>query len=109
MLKPLRNVGVVVGTAALMLGGGLVAFFGALNALMGLGTKNHGIYDYYAYTYPLPSILFMIGTTATGFIAPGVIVWYLHKHSWRISLRTLFIMMTLAAVLVAIYVYFASL
>ena len=109
MSKTLRDVGIVIGTVVLMLAGAFAAFSGALTVLMGLGTKTHNIYDYYAYTYPVPSILFMIGTTATGFIAPGVIVWYLRKHSWRISLRTLFIMMTVVALMSATYAYFVSL
>jgi hypothetical protein len=109
MWKQLRDVGLVLGTVALMAAGGFAMFSLALTIVMRLGTKNHGIYDYYGYTYPFLFVAFMLGTMALGFVAPGVIVWRLHKNSWRFSIRALFIIVTVVAVLVAIYAYASSL
>ncbi len=103
MGKLLKEVALFVGTIVLMLVGGFAMFSLALTIVMRLGSKYHDIYDYYGYTYPLSTGLFIIGTTAFGFVAPAVIVWRLHKSSWQVSLRALFITMTVAAVLVAIY------
>ena len=105
MWKQLRDVGLVLGTVALMAAGGFAMFYLSLTVAMGLGSKNHGIYDYYGYTYPFLFVAFMLGTMALGFVAPGVIVWRLHKNSWRFSIRAIFIVMTVVAVLVAIYGY----
>ena len=108
MWKQLREVGLVLATVALMAAGGLLVISLALTMVMGLGSKNHGIYDYYGYTYPLLFIVFMLGTTAFGFAAPGVIVWRLHKNHWKFGLRALFVTMTVVAVFVAICAYTLS-
>jgi hypothetical protein len=51
----------------------------------------------------------MLGTTAFGFAAPGVIVWRLHKNNWKFGLRALFVTMTVVAAFAAICAYTLSL
>ena len=109
MSKPLMNVVVFVGAFTLMAAGGFAAFTWALTVLMRLGTKHHDIYDYYGYTHPLLSAMFVFGTVLAGFVAPGVIVWRLQKHSWRVSLRTLLVATTVAAIILATCACFATL
>jgi hypothetical protein len=108
MWKRLRDVGLVLGTVALMAAGGFAMFSLALSIAVRLGSKNHGIYDYYGYTYPYLFVAFMLGAMALGFVAPGVIVWRLHKNSWRFSIRALFIIISVVSVLVAAYAYTSS-
>jgi hypothetical protein len=68
-----------------------------LMLLMDLGTKHHNNYEHYGQT-PAVALIYLAG--ALGFLAPGVIVWYLRNRpiSWRFSLRALLLVMTVLAV-----------
>lgn len=87
---------------------GLIAYVTALITLMGLGTKFHGNYEYYGRYYLI--YLFLFGSAAVGFLAPGGVVWYLHhkERPLQFSLRTLFIATTLIAVVLVIGASFFS-
>jgi hypothetical protein len=87
---------------ALMIVSGSGAVLASLSFLMSLGTRNHGNYEYYGQT-PAVALIFVAG--ALGFAAPAVIVWYLHKSSWRLSLRTLLIATTMIAVVLGLVVW----
>ncbi len=96
MWKKLRILGIFI----LMVICGVVAYAAAMTFLMGLGLKLHDNYEYYG---GYPALVIVYGCGTIGFLAPAVIVWYLDKHSWQISLRTLFIATFVVAVIVGIY------
>ena len=100
MRKSLRIAVTVAGALALMVACGSLAFVAAITFFMNLGLKLHGNYEYYGGT---PALVFIFGFSVIGFLAPGGIIWYLHKHSWRISLRTLLIAMTIVAAILGSY------
>jgi hypothetical protein len=110
MWKTLKIVGAVLGTFALMLACGFAALGGAVTFLMRLGSKLHhgeGAGEYYFVAHQYVTPVFICGIAALGFLAPGGIVWYLYKHSWRVSLRMLLVAVTVVAVILAIYFYTA--
>ena len=86
MSKFLKNAAMVVGTIGLMLVSGFLAFYWAISMLFGLGLKYHNAYEYYGYTYPVSSELFILAATAIGFAAPAPFVCWLGKNHWRFSL-----------------------
>lgn len=101
MWKSWRNIVTVVGALALMVACGLAAYVGALTFLIQLGSKIHGNYEYYG-RYPSSGV-FIFASGAIGFVIPGVILWHLRNHNFRFSLRTLFIVLTVVAIITAIY------
>ena len=74
----------IVATGASMAVGGAVTFFVTILVLMELGTKFHDNYEYYG-RYP---VLFL-GPAVLGFLAPGVVVWYLDRRGvqsgWKVA------------------------
>jgi hypothetical protein len=84
-------------TGVLMVVCGVGAFMFALMLLMELGTKHHANYEHYGQT-PAVALVFVAG--GLGFLAPGVVVWYLRNRQlpWRFSLRTLLIVATIIAI-----------
>jgi len=100
----------VVGTLALMVVSGIVLYVTAILIVMELGIKFHGNFEYYAQNYPILGLPFIFGLGAIGFLAPGVVVWHLHKRErpLQFSLRTLLIAMTLICVVLGIGVWFFS-
>jgi hypothetical protein len=90
----------ILGTFALMVASGVVAFGAAVAFLMNLGLKHHDNYEYYS---RFPGTLFIFGCASIGFIAPAALVWYLDRNSWRVRLRDFFIAMFLVAVVLGIY------
>jgi hypothetical protein len=107
MWKKLKITCTVLGAIALMVAGGFFAFGAAATFLMNLGIKLHSNYEYYGQMFygGYPSLVFIFGISAIGFLAPGFIIWWLHKRAWQVSLLTLFIVMTLVAVSIAIYTW----
>lgn len=103
----MRKIVGVVGTLLLMAGSGIVTYVTMIVILMGLGTKFHGNYEYYG---SYSALILLYGLGAIGFLAPGVVVWYLHKRGppWHFSLRTLLIAMTLLAFVLGIIASFFS-
>ena len=73
----MRKIFVVAGILVLMVVSGIVTYATTLVILMELGTKLHGNYEYYGNLLPL---IFLYGVGAIGFLAPGVVVWYLSKR-----------------------------
>jgi hypothetical protein len=67
---------------------------------MNLGLKQHDNYEYYGGTFGL---VIVIVSGIIGFVAPGILVWYLNKSSWQVSLRTFLIAMFVVAVILGIY------
>lgn len=100
MGKSLRRVVTGLGAVVLMGACGLVAYVGALTFLMNLGLKLHDNYEYYG---GFCGSIFIFGSGAIGFAAPGAILWHLRNRNVRFSIRTIFIVMTAVAVIVAIY------
>jgi hypothetical protein len=100
----------VVGTLVLMVVSGVVAYATALMIMMELGTKVHGNYEYYGYTYGYLALILLYGLGAIGFLLPGVVVWCLRKRErpWQFGLRTLFIGTTLIGLVLVIGVLFFS-
>ena len=92
----------IVATLALMVVSGTVTYVVQSYIFWQLGSQLHGEANYYA-TYPA-AIWGLWGLCILGFLAPGVVVWYLHK--WQFSLRTLLIAMTLIAVVLGIVISF---
>jgi hypothetical protein len=90
----------IFGTIALMVAGSVVAFGAAVTFLMNLGLKHHDNYEYYG---GFPGMLFILGCASIGFISPAILVWYLDRNSWRVSLRGFFIAMFVVAVVLGIY------
>jgi len=90
----------IVGTLALMVTCGFIAFGTAASFLMNLGLKLHDNYEHYG---GFLGLVFVIGSGTIGFVTPAILVWYLDKNSWRISLRALFIVMFVVAVILAVY------
>jgi hypothetical protein len=78
-----------------MLASGAAAAVGTLSVLMSLGMKYHDNYEYYGQT---PAVLLIPIAAIVAFMLPGIIVWGLHQNQWRVSLRTLLIVITLVAV-----------
>ena len=68
----------IVGTFASMVASGFVAFYVAIYILMQLGSRFHDNYEFYG-QFPA---LFLV-PAAIGFLAPGMIVWHLHKRTTR--------------------------
>ena len=68
----------ILGTLALMVTSGMVALAAAIFILMDLGSRLHDNYEYYG---KYPALFF--GPAAIAFLAPGVVVWYLHKRGTR--------------------------
>ena len=97
----MRKFLLIFATFALMVVCGAGAYVMAVSYLMHLGLKLHGNYEYYGST-PAIALIFVAG--AMGFAAPGVVVWYLWniELSWRFSLRTLLIAITLIAVVLGL-------
>ena len=56
---------------------GIVTHVVVLLIWMELGSQLHGQYDYYA---KYPALVLVWGPDTIGFLAPGVILWYLHKR-----------------------------
>jgi hypothetical protein len=102
----LKIVGIVA-TLLLMVVGGIVMYVTTIVILMGLGTKFHGNYEYYG---SYSALILIYGLGAIGFLAPGVVAWYLYKreHPWQFSLRALVIATALIAVLLGVVVSFFS-
>jgi hypothetical protein len=90
----------ILGTLALMVTCGVIAFGAAVSFLMNLGLKLHDNYEYYG---GFLGLVFTIGSGAIGFVAPTILVWHLDKNSWRVSLRALFIAVFVVAVLLGAY------
>ena len=93
----------ILGTLALMVISGGIAFGAAVLFLMELGLRVHGNFEYYGPSGPsfgsLLGVVFIFGSGAIGFVAPAILMYYLNKNSWRLSLRSLFMAITLIAVL----------
>ena len=74
-----KTVGIIVGTLALMVVSGFVTFAVAVISQMSLGLELHGNYMYYDNSSPA----LVWGPAVIGFLAPGVVVWYLHNRKTR--------------------------
>jgi hypothetical protein len=90
-----QKVFLVVGTFVLMVCSGAAAAAVAIRLLMSLGMKYHNNYEYYGQS---AAVLIIPVVALVAFVVPGLIVWRLHRAQWRISLRTLLIVMTVVAV-----------
>jgi hypothetical protein len=78
MSKILETLAIILGTLVLMVASGIVTLVVAIFFFAGLGLRLHDNYEYYG-KYPL----LFFGPAAIGFLAPGVVVWYLHKRGTR--------------------------
>ena len=65
----------ILGTLALMVVSGIVTWAVAAFILIDLGSRLHGDYDYYG--------KYVLLFAAIGFLAPGILVWYLHKRGTK--------------------------
>jgi hypothetical protein len=97
----MRNVAIALGVLALMVISFVATFVGAVWGLMTLGLRRHGNYEYYGQT---TTFFVICVVAAVAFFAPAVAAWYLCKCSgkslpWQFSVRTLFTVVTLLAVL----------
>jgi hypothetical protein len=81
---------------------GAVATVGAIRVLMSLGLKYHDNYEFYGQS---PVVVLIPIAGIIGFVGPGITVWWLHNNHWRVSLRTLFIGLTVFAVLLGAFVW----
>ena len=70
----------ILGTLALMVVCGVVAYVATLTSLMELGSKLHNNYEHYG-GYPAGVLIY--GCGIIGFLVPGVVVWYLHRRATR--------------------------
>ncbi len=106
----MRKFLVIAGTVLLMMVSGIVAYVTAIVIVMELGSKFHGSYEYYGVKGGLLTGILLYSVGAIGFLAPGVVVWYLNKRGppWRFSLRAMLIAMTVIAVLLGMAVLFFS-
>jgi hypothetical protein len=86
-------------TLALMTVCGAFSLVIGISFLMNLGMKLHNNYEYYG------SVPAVILCGAVGFATSGLLVWWLEKRGWKISLRALLITITVVSVLLAIYVW----
>ncbi len=78
-----KTVGIIVGTLALMLVSGIVTFAVTIIILSELGLALHdGNVEYYFFFHPSSDLL-LWGPPVIGFLAPGVVVWYLLKRTTR--------------------------
>ena len=68
----------ILGTLACMLVCGAATLFVTIIVLTDLGSKHHGNYEYYGINYPA----LVWGPAVLGFLAPGVLVWYLAKRGY---------------------------
>ena len=64
------------GILVAMVVSGIVTFFVTALILTKLGTKFHGDYDYYPVQYPV----LLWGPVVIGFLAAGVLVWYMDRR-----------------------------
>jgi hypothetical protein len=101
----IENLLLVLFVGMLMVACGIGAYVLAMILLMDLGSRFHGNYEYYGQTLAI-ALIFVAG--ALGFLAPGIVVWYLliTKQPLRFSLRTLLVAMTIVAVLLAVFAVF---
>jgi len=90
----------IVSTLAAMVICGGIALFVAVSFLMNLGLNRHDNYEYYGGHF---GQAFVIGIAVIGCAAPAMLVWYLNKRSWRISLRAMFIAMFVVALILGVY------
>jgi hypothetical protein len=97
-----------IGALVLMVISGIVTLYTTIIITMGLGDKFHD--NPWYYNQSIKATVLIWGLSAMSFLAPGVIVWYLCKRErpWKFSLRTLLIVTTLIAVVLAIGVSFFS-
>jgi hypothetical protein len=86
-----------IGALVLMVISGIVTLYTTTIITMGLGDNP------WYYNQSIKPTVLIWGLGAMGFLAPGVIVWYLCKRErpWKFSLRTLLIATTLIAVVLA--------
>ena len=75
-----KIVGIIVGTLALMVVSGIVTFFAVSFFLFNFALQHYDNYMYYD-THPVSALAW--GAIVIGFLAPGVVVWYLHKRTTR--------------------------
>ena len=68
----------IVGTFALMLFTGFITLVVAIAILWDKGIREHGNYEYYG-QYPIS----LWGPVVIGFLAPGVVVWYLDRRGFN--------------------------
>jgi hypothetical protein len=69
----------LVATLASMVVTGIVTQAVTNLILMHLGLQRYDNYEHYGIKYPA----LVWGPAAIGFLAPGVVVWYLHKRGTR--------------------------
>ena len=101
----MRKFFLILATLAAMVVCGVGALVMTLTYFMELGTSRHGNYEYYGQVPGVRALIFIAG--AIGLLAPGIAAWYLwttweQKRSWRFSLRTALLAMTLIALLLGI-------
>jgi hypothetical protein len=70
-----------IGTLALMVVCGVIAFLAAVSFLMNLGLKLHGNYEYYG---SFPSVLFVYASGGLGFVSPALLVWWLGQKQLEV-------------------------
>jgi hypothetical protein len=68
----------IVRILAAMVVSGVVTLFVTMLILMELGSKFHGNYEYYG-QYPV----LVWGPAVIGFLAPGVLVWYMDQRGYE--------------------------
>jgi hypothetical protein len=90
----------IVGTFALMVVCGVIAFLTAVSFLMNLGLKLHDSYEYYG---SFPSVLFVFAFGLLGFVSPGLLVWWLERNRWKFGLREVLFAITAIAILLGGY------
>ena len=90
----------IIGIFVLMLVCGAISAVVAVSFLMNLGLKLHNNYEYYGGDTG-KAIVFAVG--AVGFLSPALLIRYLRKHSYQVSLRMLFAATMVVAVLLGIY------
>ena len=86
-------------TFALMMVCGAFSLVLGIYFLMNLGMKLHTNYEYYG---SLPAVI-LCG--AVGFTTSGLLVWWLDRNGWKISLRALLIAITIISILLGIFVW----
>jgi len=94
MSRMFKTLTLILGTLVLMAASGIVTLAVAIMFLMELGTRLPGNYEYYG---NWASALVVWGLAAIAFLAPGVIVSYLHKRGYK---RVWVIVVTLALIVV---------
>lgn len=99
-----RKAFALLGMFLLMSVCGVLALVLVITFFMNLGLKYHDNYEYYGLIYggsPVLVSLWVLGIA--GFLSPAVLVWYLKKHAWRVSLRTVLMAMLTLSVILGIY------